>query len=104
MLSSGGSDKVVGAGLGRAQEGKGSRGQLGGVNGGVQGKVVNTSLLQGPCSHCSAQGELWAVCHQSMGMRVCTLCMAYQTGNGMLATVCLLQLRHLVSAGTVVDC
>ena len=80
-LSSGGGDKVVGAGSGRTEGVKGSQGQLGGAIGGVQGKVVNASFLQGPCSHCSAQGELWAVCHQSMGMRVCALCMAYQTGN-----------------------
>ena len=82
MLSSGGGDKVVGAGQGMAQGGKESQGQLGGVIGGVQGKVISTSLSLGPCSHCSAQGELWAVCLQIMGMRLCALCMAYQTGNG----------------------
>ena len=67
-MSSGGGDKVVGAGWGRAQGGKGSQRQLRGVICGVQGESVNTSLLQGPCSHCSAQGELWVVCHQSMGV------------------------------------
>ena len=60
-MSLGGGDRVIGAGWGRAQGGKGSQGQLGGVNGGVQGTVVNTRFLQGPCSHCSAPGALWAI-------------------------------------------
>ena len=81
-LASGGSDNIVGAGWGRAQAGEGPRGQLGVVSCGMQGQAVKTSFLQGPCGVCSAQGELWFVCHQSMGMRVCALFMAYQTGHG----------------------
>ncbi len=73
-MSSGGGDKAVGAEQGRAQGGRGSQGQLGRVNGGVQRKVVGTSLSLGPCSHCSAQGDFWAVFLQSIWVCMCVRC------------------------------